>query len=325
MQSRLPTISILIPVLNDAERLARCLATIDANRYPRELLETIVADNGSTDGSRDVAARFGARVLELPNRKVAAVRNAAARRASGAILAFIDADHEIDPLWMQRAAELLSDERVVACGASYSAPPEGNWVQRLYDALRVPTRGRNDVDWLGSGNLAVRRSAFEQVGGFDETLETCEDVDLCQRLRQRGGLLVADEAMKSVHAGDPRSLGAIFRGELWRGRDNLRVSLRGRLSARALPSIAIPMLDILALAGILSGLVLQAWWIVAAAASCFAFLAALRSARILVNLSQPRALDPIRAFAVAVAYDLGRSIALLVPASHAVRRARAGN
>ena len=42
------------------------------------------------------------------------------------------------------------------------------------------------VTWLGSGNMAVRRSAFEEVGGFDTTLETCEDVDLCRKLRARG-------------------------------------------------------------------------------------------------------------------------------------------
>lgn len=322
MQSTLPTVSILIPVLNDATRLSRCLTAIAANSYPCELVETIVADNGSTDGSRDVAARFGARVLELPNRKVSAVRNAAARTASGAILAFIDADHEIDPLWLQRAAELLADDRVVGAGASYSAPPQGNWVQRHYDALRGPTRGRGPAEWLGSGNLAVRRSAFESVGGFDETLETCEDVDLCQRLRAQGGLLIADESLRSIHAGDPRSLGAICRGELWRGRDNLRVSLRGPLSPRALPSILIPMLDIAALAAIVVSVSIGAWWLAAAAVACFVAFAALRAVKIIANLERPQAIDSPRAFAVAVAYDLGRSLALVVPVTHTVRRTR---
>jgi hypothetical protein len=170
--------------------------------------------------------------------------------------------------------------------------------------------------------LAVRRSAFESVGGFDETLETCEDVDLCQRLRAQGGLLVADESLRSIHAGDPRSLSAICRGELWRGRDNLRVSLRGPLSARALPSILIPMLDIAALAVVAVSISIGAWWQAAAAAACFVALAALRAAKIFANLARPQVIDPPRAFAVAVAYDLGRSLALVVPASHTVRRTR---
>ncbi len=305
-------------------RLSRCLTTIAANSYPPELVETIVADNGSTDDSRDVASRFGARVLELPGRKVAAVRNAAAHAGSGSILAFIDADHEIDPLWLRRAAELLADDRVAAVGAAYSAPPDGNWVQRLYDALRGPTRGRTAVEWLGSGNLAVRRNAFEEVGGFDETLETCEDVDLCQRLRSNGGLLIADEALRSIHAGDPKTLSAIFRGELWRGRDNLRVSLRGRLSLKALPSVAIPLIDVAAIVGFVAAILLRAWWVATASLGCVALLSALRAARILGKLARPRGVDSLRAFAVAAAYDLGRAIAVLIPASHAVRRARAG-
>jgi hypothetical protein len=320
--SALPRISIVIPVLNDAARLARCLASIAANTYPRELREIIVADNGSTDDSRDVATRFGATVLSLPGIKVAKVRNEAARVASGDIVAFVDADHEIVPQWLERAAASLSDATVVGAGAAYSPPPGGRWVQRQYNALRGPTRGRANTEWLGSGNLAVRRSAFDAVGGFDDTLETCEDVDLCQRLRARGGTLIADEGLKSVHLGDPDSLAAIFRGELWRGRDNLRVSLRGPLSLRAVPSVAIPVLDIvfLLMCGVALLLRGRALWLAAVGAGGFIALSLLRTARILANLDRHRPVDLPGAFAVAATYDLGRALALLVPASHGVRR-----
>ena len=83
-----------------------------------------------------------------------------------------------------------------------------------------------------SGNLAVKRTAFQAIGGFDAALEACEDVDFCQRLRRAGWRLVGDERLESVHLGDPPTLAALFRAERWRGRDNLRVSLRGPLDAR---------------------------------------------------------------------------------------------
>ena len=103
------------------------------------------------------------------------------------------------------------------------------------------------VDWLGSGSLAVWREVFEKVGGFDSRLETCEDVDFCQRLRRNGYGLWSDDRLRSVHLGDPRTLRALFFGELWRGRDNLKVSLRGPLTPRALPSVLIPLTILLLL------------------------------------------------------------------------------
>jgi glycosyltransferase involved in cell wall biosynthesis len=71
-QACLPTVSFVIPVLNDATGLARCLGSIKSNDYPGERLEVIVVDNGSTDGSDDVAVRAGATVLRLPGLSVAA-------------------------------------------------------------------------------------------------------------------------------------------------------------------------------------------------------------------------------------------------------------
>jgi glycosyltransferase involved in cell wall biosynthesis len=290
------------------------------NGYPRELVEIIVVDNGSTDDSRNVALRRGATVLHLPNLRVSALRNAAARKASGQIIAFIDADHEIDPGWLERAADLLKEPAIVGAGATCRPPPAGTWVQRHYDALRGPTTGRSTTEWLGSGNLAVSRDAFEKAGGFDETLETCEDVDLCQRLRAQGGTLIADEALKSVHFGDPDTLGALFRGELWRGRDNLRVSLRGPLSFRALPSLLIPLIDIGLLISIPIAIAVGAGRVVAVAAGGFMALAALRSMKIMSNLTSRTPADILRALVVAATYDFARAAAIVTRGSHSRRR-----
>ena len=117
----------------------------------------------------------------------------------------------------------------------------------MYDSFRVRPAGVHQVDWLGSGSLAVWREVFEKVGGFDSRLETCEDVDFCQRLRRNGYGLWSDDRLRSVHLGDPRSLRALFFGELWRGRDNVKVSLRGPLTWRALPSVMIPLTILLLL------------------------------------------------------------------------------
>ena len=82
------------------------------------------------------------------------------------------------------------------------------------------------------------------------------------------------------------------------------------------------MLDIAALAAIVVSVSIGAWWLAAAAVACFVAFAALRAVKIIANLERPQAIDSPRAFAVAVAYDLGRSLALVVPVTHTVRRTR---
>src|SRR5262245_48214274 len=178
------TVTFIIPVKNDAQRLQRCLASLAAN--PGVWPEVIVVDNGSTDESAAVARAAGARVLSVPYKRVGQLRNDAAAIARGALLAFVDADHELTTTWIAAALDVMKPVDVGAAGALYVAPDGGTWVQGTYGALRGRTVGHADVRWLGSGNLIVRREAFEAIGGFDETLESCEDVDFCQRLRNAG-------------------------------------------------------------------------------------------------------------------------------------------
>ncbi len=73
----LPKISVCIPVLNGAPRLPDCLTSLRALDYPQDLIEIVIADGGSTDGTCEVALSFGAHVLDNPGKTVAAGRNVA--------------------------------------------------------------------------------------------------------------------------------------------------------------------------------------------------------------------------------------------------------
>ena len=319
------TISFVVPVRNDAERLSRCLRTIADNVYIGDRAECVVADNGSTDRSADVARAAGARVLSLPGLRVSALRNRAAATVSSDMLAFVDADHEISPAWIAAAMDVFRDPTIVAAGALCLPPPSGTWTQRMYGVLRGRTVGQGDASWLGSGNMVVRRDVFERLGGFDESLDTCEDVDLCGRMRLAGGRVVADERFVNIHLGDPRTLRDLFLSERWRGRDNLRVSLHTMPGLRDVPSIAIPVVDALALlTGVasLAGLFLapvawKAWLAVAGGATAVvAGLAALRAVRMALSGNLRTAGDLIQAYVVALVYDAGRASSLFLPARH---------
>jgi GT2 family glycosyltransferase len=318
----LPRVSFVIPVRNDASRLERCLSSINSSAYPRTQLEVLVIDNGSTDDSAAVANQLGADVISMPQGHVAALRNHGARLAAGDLLAFVDADNEIAPDWIGSAVETLSSPGVAATGALYTAPEDGTWVQRTYGFLRGRPRGKHDVEWLGSGNLVVWRSFFEAVRGFDTSLETCEDVDFCNRLRATGARIVSNERLKNVHHGDPATLRELFKGELWRGRDNLRVSLRGPVTWRALPGAVIPLFDAVMVVVMIMGAVFSATGRPhGSSLACCAGLAILlppflKSLRSALRSGGAPAKYLVAVFSVACVYDLARTFALVARAGH---------
>jgi hypothetical protein len=307
--------TFVVPVRNDAHRLRTALASINrAVGKAGAEAEVIVIDNGSVDDSAAVALAGGATVLNGSGMPVSAMRNLGADRARFAVLAFVDADHELAVGWVTAAQELLADPRVIACGAPYTCPAPGTWVQSAYDLLRPKPAGLQDVEWLGSGNLVVRRAAFLGVEGFDESLRTCEDVDLCRRLRGTGSRLVAHPDMRSTHYGDPRTLRAVFVGELWRGRDNIRVTLR-EPSARSLASLGVSLaLALCVLVGLVG--IWFAPYAAAAAGLCAVMLFVLRAVRMARAVASDSRQSFWRLVLVAGAYELGRATALFARISH---------
>jgi GT2 family glycosyltransferase len=318
-----PLVSFVIPVRNDARRLQRCLESIRNAEYPADRIELIVADNGSTDESAAIAVSLGARVLSLPDRRVAEIRNLAAQASCGEVIAFVDADHEIVSGWVPSAIETLQREGVAAVGDQYHAPPHGTWVQRQYDRLRSRSTGVRDTSWLPSGNLAVWRRVFDAVDGFDAGLETCEDVEFCKRLRASGARVVSDQRLVSTHFGDPATLARLFMSELWRGRDNIRVTLRRPLTPREVTGLLVPIVELLLLGLTIVGLFTMARsgpWLALAAVAGILALSAAQSVRMLRSGAAINSVDGVQTFAVAGVYGIARAMALVVRASHQLRR-----
>lgn len=320
------TISFIIPVRNAAAHLGRCLESIHCASTGMAGVEIVVVDNGSTDGSADVAARHGARALVEPGLRVGAVRNTGVQAATGAIMAFVDADHEIAVEWITACRAALSQPGVGAVGRLCDPPAPGTWVQRAYACLRDAAGEQRDVTWLGAGNLAVWRHVFDAAGGFDESVEACEDVDLCRAIRERGWRIVAEPKMRSIHHGDPATLSAVFRGERWRGRDNLRVSLRERLTVRSVYGLLQPLVTLALLAAAATSAVAAPWWGPWPAAATGAALAVVVAVRTAVMVKRGGVRTVSRALecaAVAAAYEAGRALSLVLKGSHATR-ARGG-
>ena len=182
----MPFVSIIIPAFNEEECLSQCLNSIFNLNYPREKFEVIVIDNGSTDRTCDIVASYDVLLLQDRTKNVSGLRNLGAKHASGDILAFVDADCMVAEDWLVNAEKYFDDLSVAAWGGPPQVPENSTWVQKAWSVLRQNKQPVEFVDWLGAINFFVRKDLFNKVGGFDESLVTCEDVDLSYRLSKYG-------------------------------------------------------------------------------------------------------------------------------------------
>lgn len=231
--------SIIIPARNEEGNMGRCLQSIAAVDWPTDQMEVLVVDNGSTDRTVAVARASGAQVLLRPGATVAALRNFGVSQSRGRMLVFLDADCTVSPGWFRQAERYLHQRDVCCFGSPPVVPKESTWVQRAWFHVRRK-KGCAETDWLESMNMFVRREAFEQVGGFNADLVTCEDYDLSLRLRKTGRL-IADDRIVAVHHGEAASLRHFFRKEHWRALGNLRGMGSHSFKWREVPSVLLPL------------------------------------------------------------------------------------
>jgi glycosyltransferase involved in cell wall biosynthesis len=233
-------ISIIIPAYNEEKHLPSCLDSIKNLNYPEENMEVILVDNGSSDHTREIARSFGFKVLRNDTMNVSGLRNLGANHSNGHILAFLDADCVVSRDWLQNAERYFNAEDVVAWGSPPALPEFPSWVQRTWYLVRKKDNEPHKVDWLESMNLFVRKKPFFYIGGFNESLVTCEDVDFSYRIGKLGKI-ISDSRIEAVHLGEASTLKEFVNKELWRGKSNLKGFYSHGLVFNELPSLLVPL------------------------------------------------------------------------------------
>ncbi len=201
----LPRVSVIVPVHNGAAYLERCLSAVFATHYP--LLECIVVDDASNDDSRAIATNFDVRLARLHGhpRGPAHARNTGAAAATGDILFFIDADVVIHADAIDRLVETFMTSDVDAVFGSYDDTPDApDFVSQFKNLFHhfVHQQARNDGQTFWTGCGAVSRSAFADVGGFDDARyaqPSIEDIDLGYRLRNHGYRIALNKEVQAKH------------------------------------------------------------------------------------------------------------------------------
>ena len=185
-----PRISVVVCTYNGARWLDGCFDALSRVEYPN--FEVMLVDDGSTDGSSAVAERRGVRVVRSDqNGGLSAARNLGLRASTGEIIAYLDDDARPEPDWLRRLAHTFQTRPYGAVGGP-NIPPRGDGV--VADCITESPGGPIHVlvtdevaEHIPGCNMAIRRDALTEIGGFDPRFRTAgDDVDICWRLQDAG-------------------------------------------------------------------------------------------------------------------------------------------
>jgi len=191
-----PLVSVVIPVFNGERFLREAVQSVLDQKYSP--IEIIIVDDGSTDGSSAVARSFSetVRYLYQANQGPAAARNRGIEHAQGSLIAFADADD----LWPSEKLEmqlpyLINDAAIeIVMGR----------IQQV--RLSKTVNGQTQTEELAEpafsvnlGSAVIKKSVFERVGLFDESMRYSEDVDWFMRAREAGAAIVTIDAVTLLY------------------------------------------------------------------------------------------------------------------------------
>jgi GT2 family glycosyltransferase len=187
-----PRVSVIVCTHNGERTLAQCLDRAAALSYPD--FEVIVVDDGSTDGSPAIARDHQVTLVQTEHRGLSFARNAGVERATGEIVAFLDDDAYPDPDWLRYLAAGLRSDAYAGLGGPNIPPADDGLVADCVAAapggpIHVLISDR-EAEHVPGCNMAFRKSALEEIGGFDERFRVAgDDVDVCWRLQEAGQTL----------------------------------------------------------------------------------------------------------------------------------------
>ena len=231
MTLRAPSLSIVIPTLNEADRLPKLLKQLSSARDRGA--EIVVVDGGSNDGTARIAQEGGVHVVSSPRGRATQLQ-AGVDASSGDALWLLHADSDIDPMSDQHVVWALADS--LRPWGRFSARLEGRHPMLHLIARMMNLRSRLTGVATGDQGLFMRREILERIGGIPQQ-PLMEDVELCKRLRDHCppiclGKRVTSSGRRWLHHGVWRTILLMWRlrYDYWRGADAAELAARYRVS-----------------------------------------------------------------------------------------------
>ena len=210
------TVSVIIPCYNEQATIHLLLDALYAQTYPRDKMDVVIADGGSTDGTVSAIKAWqrqhtdlDVQVVPNPARTIPAALNTAIKASSGEVIARLDAHSHPHHEYIERVVKALSEGQAQNVGGVWDIRPgDESWIARSIAAAAGHPVAVGDAHYRFSDQPgfvdtvpfgAFNRSLLERVGMFDETLLTNEDYEFNTRIRQGGGKIWLDPKIRSVY------------------------------------------------------------------------------------------------------------------------------
>jgi len=200
-----PSVSVVIPTFNRSDSLIRALVSVGAQTRPPT--EIIVVDDGSIDGTREKVGRDFPEVtlIQQSNSGVSAARNRGIRESASQWIAFLDSDDEWKPEKLaKQLAELARDGNTPLCHTNEIWMRNG---RRVNEGKRHAKAGGRifqrclPLCVISPSASVIRRSLFDEIGYFDESLPVCEDYDMWLRICARYPVAFVEEPLTIKNGG----------------------------------------------------------------------------------------------------------------------------
>ncbi|MFP3950267.1 MAG: glycosyltransferase [Candidatus Micrarchaeia archaeon] len=214
-----PRISVVVPAYNEEKNIARCLDSLLNSDYPRNKLEILVVDDGSTDNTLKIAKKYedkGVKVFHKENSGKANALNYGIKRATGEIVATLDADSHILKDTIRKMLPHFNEEAVVAVTAAVKTEPPKNFIQELQKVEYIYTLFSRrllcfiDAVHVTPGPFSMfRKWVFDEIGGFDPN-NILEDQEIAMRI-QSHNYKIRSSLDASVYTEVPPSFGGLLR------------------------------------------------------------------------------------------------------------------